>query len=223
MQNYPAELVETPRPLCFVLSELGGEGGIGDRLIAALMLAEENMPRENRLGSKLRYKSVPLTHRFARKKDNDLEHRALDGCPLDTYVVRGFLKTAWLRRQFLERPGIVVVTRRMSSVYDVHIPESLVGTLNSLRLDLAGRDVCIILVIVIPNEGQESPESLSVDGVAKNGTPKIPVVDTRTVDTTTSNTTEQANSQATGADKFAPGNVSILHEDHGVNSALIKL
>lgn len=70
MQNYPAELVEKPRPLCFVLSELGGEGGLGDRLIAGLLA------KENEFEAKLRYKSVPLTHRFMRKRDNDLDRRA---------------------------------------------------------------------------------------------------------------------------------------------------
>ena len=160
MQNYPAELVATPRPLCFVLSELGGEGGVGDRLVAALVTEGGQTERL----AQLRYKSVSASHRFVRKKDANLCYRAPDGRPLENYVVRGLLKTAWLRRQFLDCPSVIVVTWRISVIND-SLPEPLSETLESLSLDISGRDVSVVLVLILP-----SPDGLDV---SRSETPLI--------------------------------------------------
>jgi hypothetical protein len=217
MQNYPTELIEEPRPLCFVLSELGGAGGIGDRLVATLLEGKSNI--------RLRFKTVPLTHRFTRKKEVDLRQRAPDGRPLETYIVRGLLKTAWLRRQFLERPAVVVVVRRVTSS-NKDLPDTLSIHLDTLREDLSGRDVRMILVLVLsslPGDGIEAghlnkpvsdaqcPASFEdeqpAEGVLTNGT-----ADTRCVDSPTPpNTAEQPTHQ--GTTDSAPSCVESIQVD----------
>ena len=142
MQNYPTELVEVPRPLCFVLSDSRGAGSLGDRFVSALSAAAE-MERSpaSQLMLQIRYKLVSLNHRFARKKEIDSRQRAPDGCPLEAYPVRGLLKTAWLRNQFLERPAVIIITRRVPSLGTKDLSANLVSHLDTLRSDLLGRDV----------------------------------------------------------------------------------